>query len=200
MATWNLSGNYAETCNCSVPCPCNFLGAPSGGECIAWAAWHIDNGRFDDTVLDNLNVAFALHAPGHMLETKWQVALYIDERADAAQTDAIHSIFGGAAGGMFGELRQFIGEVKGVRSAPIDFSMDGRRRSFRIGGVGEAEVEAMAGEGGREVSVVNVPLTLAPGQALTVAKGTTVNLDEHGMTLDTAGRNAFFSPFSYQSA
>ena len=196
MATWKLSGNYAETCNCSVPCPCNFLGAPSDGECIAWAAWHIGAGRYEDTVLDDLNVAFALHAAGHMLETPWQVALYIDERADAAQTDALHTIFSGAGGGMFGELRQFIGEVKGVRSAPIDFSMDGGRRHFRIGGAGEVEIEALAGEQGREVTIANAPLSLAPGQALTVARGTAVNLDEHGMTLTTAGRNAFFSPFS----
>jgi len=199
MASWNLTGNYAETCSCSVPCPCNFLNAPTEGDCTAWAAWHIEDGSFDGTPLGGLNVALALNSPGHMLETKWRVAMYVDERADDAQREALQQIFGGEAGGLFGELKGFIGEVAGVRSAAIEFRNTGGSRRFNIEGAGSADIEAVPGEGGQEVRIDNAPLSLSPGQPLTVGKAAAVSLSDHGITLGKAGVNAFFAPFSYTS-
>lgn len=38
--------------------------------------WHIDQGASGGVALDGLNVAFFAYVPGHMLQTKWRVALY----------------------------------------------------------------------------------------------------------------------------
>lgn len=198
MASWNLSGNYAESCNCGVPCPCNFTQTPTQGECHAWAAWHIDEGDFDGTPLSGLNVAFALHAPGHMLDTKWKVALYVDEAADNDQREALQAIFSGEAGGLFGELKQFIGEVAGVRPAAIGFEMDGNNRSFSIAGAGEVTIEALPGEDGKDVLIQNAPLSLVPGTPLQVARGKSGSLNEYGISLDATGHNGYFAPFSYR--
>jgi len=41
----------------------------------------------------------SVHAPGHMFkEPKWKVALYLDEKADHDQADALTMIFSGPAG------------------------------------------------------------------------------------------------------
>ena len=93
----NFSGTYFETCNCEVACPCVFLGSPSSADCTVLIAWHIDQGGFGDTKLDGLNAVLAVHSPGHMLKTKWQVALYLDQRASPPQAEALGKIFSGQA-------------------------------------------------------------------------------------------------------
>src|SRR5258705_2502693 len=77
---WKISGSYFEACNCDLACPCLFLSPPTSGECTLLLAWHIDQGRFGEVNLDEFNTALAVYAHGHMLEVKWKVAFYVDER------------------------------------------------------------------------------------------------------------------------
>jgi hypothetical protein len=76
-------------------------------------AWHIDQGRFGQIDLDGLNAVLAVYAPtGHMLEVKWKVALYVDERANQDQQNALTQIFSGQAGGhLAGFLSSFRGRL-----------------------------------------------------------------------------------------
>ena len=108
--SWKLNGIYFETCNCDVACPCVFLSAPTEGECTVLVGWHIESGSFDDLSLDGLNVALAVHTPGHMMETRWRAAAYVDDRADEAQRNALLAIFGGQAGGHPARLASHVGE------------------------------------------------------------------------------------------
>ena len=82
---WTLEGSYFESCNCETTCPCIFLSAPTQGECTVLVGWHITKGSDDAVSLDGLNVMLMVHTPGKMHEVKWTAAVYIDERADAAQ-------------------------------------------------------------------------------------------------------------------
>ena len=169
-ANWNLTGSYFEVCNCEVACPCVFLSAPSHGECTVLLAWHIEKGRSGETSLDGLNVALAAHAPGHMMQVKWNVALYLDERANESQRQALTQIFGAQAGGEPAALGPLIGKVLGVRAVRIDYEAEGRRRSLRIPKIAEMEIAALEGQGGREVTLNDVPLTAVPNQTAVVAK------------------------------
>jgi hypothetical protein len=68
------------------------------GDCTLLVAWHIEQGRFGQIDLDGLNAVLAVHSPtGRMLEVKWKVALYVDERANQDQRDALTQIFSGVA-------------------------------------------------------------------------------------------------------
>ena len=87
------------------------------GSALANPFWHIDSGSFGEVALDGLNVALMIYSPGHMLQTKWQVALYADELATEAQADALTQIYTGQAGGLFEALGGFIGEVLGDAQA-----------------------------------------------------------------------------------
>ena len=195
---WSLTGTYFETCNCDVACPCVFLSPPTDGECTVLIAWHIDNGNFDDVNLDGFNVALAVHSPGHMLEVKWNVAVYLDERADEAQKNALLQIFSGQAGGHPSLLANHIGNVVGVSSVGIDYQAQGKKRSLHINNVGEAEIEAMEGQGGAEVTITNHPLCIAPGNSAVASKSKRLVFNDHDFNWNISDKTGFYSAFSYQ--
>jgi hypothetical protein len=140
-AQWKLDGTYMEACNCEAACPCIFMSPPTEEDCTALVGWHINSGSFGDVALNGLNVVLVVNSPGHMFQTKWQIALYLDERATEAQTHALTQIYTGQAGGLFEALGGHVGEVLGVKSVAIDHRREGREGSLRIAGVAEVEIE-----------------------------------------------------------
>lgn len=195
---WNLEGTYFESCNCEAACPCVFLSPPTTGECTALVGWHIDKGDFDDVTLNGLNVVLAVHSPGHMAQVKWKAALYLDERATQAQKDALAQIFAGQAGGHPAAMTSFVGQVLGVKSVAIDYRAEGKRRSLRIPNVAEAEIEALAGQGGAEITISNHPLSVAPGQPAVVAKSKRLTYSDYGFHWEVTEKNGYYSAFAYQ--
>ena len=195
---WKLAGTYFEACSCDVACPCTFLSAPTSGDCTALVGWHIENGNFTGASLEGLNVALALYSPGHMLETKWRVALYLDERASEEQKNALTKIFTGQAGGHMSNLVPLIGEVLGINSVTIEYDTNGKQRRLKIGNVGETEVEAIQDSSGADVIINNAPLGVAPGHPLVVAKSRKLSYKDYGLEWEISGKNGFYSPFNYQ--
>jgi hypothetical protein len=105
VATWQLTGDYFENCNCDVVCPClassvaPLTARPSRGVCDVALIFHIDKGNYGDVALDGLNVSVIVHTPGPMADGNWTAAAYIDEQADDQQTAALGAIFTGVEGG-----------------------------------------------------------------------------------------------------
>lgn len=196
--SWSLSGTYFESCNCETACPCVFLSEPTEDDCTVLVGWHIDDGEADGIDLDGLNVALAVISPGHMAKVQWTAALYLDERADGKQSDALTRIFTGQAGGHPERLAGHIGDVLGVSSVAMEFAADGRHRSMRIGDVGSVEIEAIEGQQGGDVTVTGHPLAIAPGNPVTVARSTNFEYRDHGLDWELSEKNGFFSPFAYQ--
>jgi Uncharacterized conserved protein len=198
--SWKIAGSFFEACNCNVACPCVFLSPPTSGECTALLAWHIDQGRFGQTDLNGLNAVLAVYSPGHMMEVKWKVALYVDEKANQSQQDALTQIFSGQAGGHLAALGPLIDEVLGVKTAPIDYQSDGKRRSLRLGTIAEMEIEGMPGQDGGDVTISSHPFTAVPGFPAVVAKSKQMRFNDYGLSWEVSNKNGFFSPFAYQSA
>lgn len=196
---WSLTGTYFEACNCDVACPCVFLSPPTTGDCTVLVGWHIDKGVHGNVALDGLNVALAVHSPGHMVTTKWQAALYFDGKASEAQKNALMQIFTGQAGGHPAVLVSFVGEVLGAKSVGIDYHADGKRRSLKIADIVEAEIEAVSGAGGSDVTINGHPLAISPGYAATVAKSKKLSFHDYGQQWEISEKNGFFSPFAYQA-
>lgn len=195
---WNVSGSYFESCNCEAACPCVFLGPPTTGECTAIVGWHIDSGAFDGVDLEGLNVALAVHSAGHMAETQWRVALYLDDRASEEQSGALGAIFSGASGGHPAVLASHIGEVLGVATAPIKFDNDGSELTMVVGEAVDVKMTAIAGQGGAQVTISNHPLAVSPGYDLVTSRSDHLRYADHGYEWELSGRNGFFSPFSYE--
>ena len=199
MTNWKLNGTYFEACNCATACPCVFLSPPTEGDCTAMVAWHIDQGYYGDVSLDGLNVALAVYSPGNMIESKWKVAAYFDEKADDFQNEALHAIFSGKAGGHPEVLASFIGEIVGAKSVPIHFESDGKTSSLSIPAVTEVEIERMDGQSGQPITIENHPLAIAPGYPATVARSKRFSLKDFNWNWSLSERNGFSSPFEYSS-
>jgi hypothetical protein len=143
-------------------------------------------------------VLFA-HTPGHMLQTKWKVALYVDQKANDKQRDALTKIFSGQAGGHLAALGPLIGEVMGVKSVAIDYRANGKHRSLTIPQVAQMEIEALAGQGGQDVTLSNIPFTAVPGYPAVVCHSKQLSYHDHGFSVEVSQKNGFYSPFSYQA-
>lgn len=196
-AEWKLAGLYFEACNCDAACPCVFLSPPTTGECTVFIGWHIEKGAFGDTDLSGLTVARAVHTPGPMLEVEWTAALYLDDRANDAQTQALSRIFTGQVGGSPAKLASHIGNDLGVRSLPIDFKADGKKRSVSIPNVVDVEIAAITGQGDGDVTISGHPLCVAPGYPAVASRSSHLTYTDHGMRWEITEKTGFFSPFSY---
>ena len=198
MTDWHVKGNYIEACNCEAVCPCIVFSPPTDGECVALLGWNIDKGYHGDTPLDGLNVAMLAHVNGNMKDGNWKVVLYIDERADDAQQEALQGIFSGAQGGHLANLSPLIGEVLGVESAPISISFDGKQKHIEVGNVTSVNIEAIEGQGGGLVQIQGHPLAPVPGVPFTVMRSEQFQVSDHGISCDVIGKNAFTASFVYQ--
>ena len=101
---WSVKGNYFESCNCDLVCPCIFLEPPTDGFCEAQVGWSIDEGNLDGVDLSGRKVAAWLHAPckgetGNLTDGGWSLALYVDDGASDEQFNAICELWSGNHGG-----------------------------------------------------------------------------------------------------
>jgi len=199
IQSWKVEGDYFEACNCESTCPCIFLADPSQGDCELTIAWHVEKGHYGPTRLDGLNVAGIFYTPGNMVTgPKWRAALYLDERATREQAEALGNIFSGQAGGFLANVAALIGEVMGVRAAPIQFEADGKQRRLHIPSALDLEVEGtVGGDPNREALVVNPALYGAAGFDPIIARSTKYTFKDHGLEWDNSGKNAFYSRFAY---
>lgn len=62
----------------------------------------------------------------------------------------------------------------------------------------EAEIEAIQGQGGSDVTITNHPLAIAPGESATVSKSKKLSYHDHGMNWEVSEKNGFYSPFAYK--
>ena len=207
VPSWSLRGDYFENCNCAVTCPCLFsaeaplTATPTEGACEAAFAFHIEQGTFGDVALDGLNVALIARSPGPMIEGNWSVALYVDERADTKQHEAIQAIFSGQAGGAMGSFAPLIGEVLGIKAAPIDFRLENRRRSVEIPDIMHLAVRPAASAMGEdaEITAVNAHPFAPEGVALAVGEAGSTWSD-YGLRWDNSGRNGHYARIQWSNA
>ncbi len=173
---------------------------PTEGESKAAIAWHIEKGHFDNNNrinLDNLNVAAILYAPGNMFTgPKMAMALYLDETASNDQKAALTEIFSGKVGGFFGVAAILIEEVLEVKSVPIEFSVEAKRRRIKIPTTTlklEVEGEGMIGsDSNRESILVNPAFTVEHGYDPVIAHSTRYTYNDHGLEWDNTGRCNLF--------
>lgn len=110
-------------------------------------------------------------------ETKVALGLFIDERADERQRQALLTIFGGQAGGWPASFAAVVGEVRGVEYVPITIDVAGDLASWRVAIPQrvEAGAEALSGPTtppGQRVQTTNPPDSeVGPGQVATWRRG-----------------------------
>ena len=202
---WHVTGDWFDTCNCSIPCPCTFAQPPTTGDCDGILAWHIRRGNYGDVRLDELSVMGLIAFTGNIWEgqTKASMAMFIDEQADERQREALQLIFGGRVGGWPAIMGSFIGDVRGMEFARIDFHVDDDLASWRaeIPGKLTSSAEALGGPTtppGTRVQVHNAGgCETGPGGVATYGKATADRADAFGFKWDRTGRSSKHIPFNW---
>lgn len=166
MATrWTIMGKEFVHCNCAYGCPCQFNALPTHGHCQAVAAIDIEQGHHDDTDLSGLRIGLIVAWPGPIHEGRGEAVPIVDERADAAQREALLRIMSGldtVPGATFFQVfATTYTKVHDPIFAPIDLRVDIDGRSARlavpgwIDARGEPIVNPVTGEAHR--ARINLP-------------------------------------------
>ncbi len=198
---WEMKVDYVETCNCDFGCPCNFSGYPTDGFCEALVGYHIRQGRFGKTKLDNLDVIYAVAWPKAIHQGGGTLRLYIAEGASAEQRDALVRIFTGKAkgGGVFELFAGTMATIEPPVFAPIEFTVDGRRSAFRVPNVCEVALAPHTNPVSGEVQ--DVRLNLPKGfifRTAQAARTLVMKLLGAGpLSFDHSGWNAFYARLEF---
>ena len=203
---WHIRGEYLESCNCEVLCPCllgprnpqgGAMARPTEGNCCVPLVFHIEEGRHGSVALGGTRAAAAVRTPGPMGEGNWTFGLYIDERGTPEQRNALEAIFSGQAGGIMSHLAALVTTRLPTRVVPIQFGKEGRRRWASIPGVLDLEVEGIEGREGKESEVWLDNVRHFVSRRLAAAKTTRGTYRDHEFSWNHAGRNAHYTSFEW---
>jgi len=204
--TWQISGQYYETCSCDYVCPC-ILGQmavkPTQGACTFAMAFQVERGKYETVSLDGLGFIVLGFTPEAMNKGNWSVGVITDDRATAEQREAITAIASGSAGGPIAGLSGLVGKFLGVEAAPIRFERDGVKWSVQA-----SHLVDMAAEGARGVNPeATEPLHLdntghPASDRIALAHASKSHVHALGLIWDdTSGKNnGQYAPFSWRSA
>lgn len=193
---WQVNGTLLIACNCDFGCPCNFNALPTHRHCEGGWTWHVDSGSYDGTKLDGLSFAVFADWPGAIHEGGGKAIAYVDERADAAQREALATLVRGSAGGPWGIFINTY-QLEGPRPIRIDVRVDEERSSYRIGDVAELQMATIRNPvTGAEVH----PRAVLPEGLVTkdaaLLRSETFRIDDV-VSYDHSGKYAALARFSY---
>src|SRR5262245_58642751 len=207
MATpsWQVSGQYYETCSCDFVCPClpgGMAVRPTKGSCTFAMAFSVDRGSYGSLSLDGLGFIILGFTPEAMGKGNWSVGVIADERASAEQRDAITAIASGAAGGPMAALSGLVGTFVGVQSAPIRFERSGVTWSVRASEFLDMAAEAVMGLNPNATEPLHLDNTGHPAaERFSLAHASRSHV--HALRLawdDVSGRNnGQYAPFSWSA-
>lgn len=204
--SWNISGQYFETCSCDFVCPCilgQMAARPSKGSCTFGMTMQIERGSYGRVPLDGLTFVVLGYTPEEMGKGNWSVGLVIDERASAEQRDAITAIASGSAGGPMAPLSGLIGQFLGVEQAPIRFDRSGLHFAVTAGTLVDMAVDGQKGIDPAATEPMFLENTGHPvSNRLAVAHASKSHVHALGLSWDdTSGRNnGHFASFNWRSA
>lgn len=202
MASWQISGEYMETCNCTMLCPCitsNLTAVPTEGDCKAAVAMRVDKGHKDGVKLDGVSFIVFMYAPGAMGAGNMTVGLVVDDGASEQQVKAITDIATGAAGGPMAALAPLVGRIAGIERRPISFKADGLNRAVVAGDLIDQACEGVASAVAPDQALV-VDNTAHPvNSRLSIAKAVRSKFNIFGIKWDDSSgtRNGHFAPFAW---
>jgi hypothetical protein len=99
---WSVEGQWLDTCNCAMPCPCWKGEKPTQKSCGDLTYFHVTKGHYGDTKLDGLDVVGVVTTPEgkSMMESTGDksnvlINMYLPKSLPAPVAKAAEEIFGG---------------------------------------------------------------------------------------------------------
>lgn len=197
---WYMKGDFFDSCSCEVFCPCNWSSPPTGNHCVGAIAVHVNEGKYGNTKLDDLNVVLVVDLGGGIVwNGGWKAGAIFDERANQSQREALQTIMTGKAGGVPAMIASLIKEMVGVEFAPISFNYDKSSWSVSVGG-GKLNVstEATKGSSGQITQVVDAPMIETGTGPITTGKAKSSKVNAFGWTWDLTGKSSKYEPVDWK--
>jgi hypothetical protein len=139
---WSLTATVAESCSCTVSCPCNFGGEPSRMPCEGNRIISIEQGHYQDVDLAGVQVLVTFNM------RNWS-KIYVSETVSDRQMKAVEAMLPLA----------FAGFHKGMLSftkAPITMTITDARVRFS-GPESSVDMELVKGFNGQAIRINNLP-------------------------------------------
>jgi hypothetical protein len=138
---WRIYGTYLEACNCEAICPCRRIGGRTGGRssygiCLGSLSWQIEEGAAGAVDLAGLRAVLANRYDDDEPGSPWDFVLYVDERGNERQREALEGIFLGRLGGTPEVQFPWVwkpSNLLAVRPVAIEIDHTPRRGWFRAG-------------------------------------------------------------------
>jgi hypothetical protein len=139
---WHLIATVAESCSCTVSCPCNFGGEPTRNPCEGNRLIAIKSGHYEGVDLANVSflVTFTMRS--------WS-KIYVSDKVSEKQMAAVESLLPIAFAGFHRGMLSFT-------KAPITMDLTEKRVRFS-GPESSVDMEVMSGFGGKPVKIMNLP-------------------------------------------
>ena len=139
---WNLTATVAESCSCTVSCPCKFGGEPSRMPCEGNRIISIEQGNYEDVDLAGVQLLVTFNM------RNWS-KIYVSDKVSERQMKAVEAMLPLA----------FAGFHKGMLSftkAPITMSITDARVRFS-GPESSVDMELVKGFNGQAIRINNLP-------------------------------------------
>jgi hypothetical protein len=139
---WHITATVAESCSCTVSCPCNFGGEPNRNPCEGNRLIAIRSGRYENVDLSGVSflVTFTMRS--------WS-KIYLSDSVTAAQAQAVEALLPIAFAGFHRGMLSFT-------KAPITMDIGETRVRFS-GPESSVDMEVMRGFDGKAVKILNLP-------------------------------------------
>lgn len=207
VPNWHAKGRWFDVCRCNVPCPCSWAEPPDDDHCEGILVWHIDEGRYGDVPLDDLNVIGLGSFDGNVWvkPSNSKFGMLLDDRADDSQRMALQMVFSGQAGGWPADFNALMGpdnQMMGLEFVPmsVEIADDLSSWSAEISGRVKAAANALVGptSNGNFPRIENLPGSeTGPGQVATWGKATADQADALGFSWDRTGKSSKLITFDW---
>jgi hypothetical protein len=139
---WHITATVAESCSCTVSCPCNFGGRPNVNPCEGNRLIAIKAGHYENT--DVSGVAFLVT----FNMGSWS-KIYVTDKVSDQQMKAVEALLPIAFAG-------FHRGMLSLSKAPITMDLTPTRVRFS-GPESSVDMEVMRGFDGKSVKILNLP-------------------------------------------
>lgn len=194
---WQARGDILEVCSCNVTCPCNFGGDPTKTPCDGIWAWHIQQGNYGNTRLDNVNLVMYFRIPTKAWEGNLTLGVCLDQGASPQQQEALGAILGGKAGGFFAAMGPLIGKALPPKQGRINYVKAGGELRVTVPGLLEAGSERIPNPMGQpplDTKVSGLILPIFGGQA-SVRRSAVMKVTDPNLSFEYRGTSSIVGAF-----
>lgn len=194
---YQVEGRLLEVCTCNVLCPCWLGEDPDGGVCDGLLVWAVDKGTVNGTDVSGRVLGILAHIPGNILKGNWKARVYVDDKASAAQMDALLGVWTGKLGGPIADLAKLVGQVLSVEQTPITFAVKGADATLKIGPSIEANITPVRGAGGLPTAIHDAVFTTIPGSPAYLGRASQLRVSVPDFQIDVKGHSAVSTSFRF---